>query len=1751
MESLKNMARNRILLNRYSSIVENSKINEQIKEMFNLQPKIFYNIHYEYWLKINFVNGKYKTNKGLNLHSLLCTLEDVDDNFAKNIFSFKLNLMNNQINYNNKNFWRKQLVKLEGTKFWFIVFKDIYYNSYMQFKKGDLSTTKLYGRQLTIDMTPKWYNRLHDIKFFETFKYTCIEHILNNFDKLILCGDVELNPGPAIMSLPQRYNNSSLVRKHVAHGLTDSISAITDINEFLNKKLPSIMTQFESLIEIIDIKAKVNINDANTILQDTDDKIKKDIELVNDIGKTITDKISNLNSNFFKFAFALLLLWIMYDFGFKKTTFLIGGVILLKLLGLPEKIIKMVNDMHRHETQSFSFKVNTFGPILLSLISFYAVGKLPKDSSIENFSKKINNISRGIHGAITMKSDFSMLWDEIKKFFKYHLSDISEEFMSMEKEIEQWSDDIMNYTDIVKKKQSMLLHGEISKIASLLQKGIKYKKWAYENKCEARIVRNIIEMTRHAEQLYKYADTHNTLGGGQRQRPLSIVLFGESQIGKSCLIQMLSQDLCAAAGFKTSKEVEEQIYARQPETEYWDGYNGQYIVIRDDCLAQNDESSNPNAEIFETIREMNDFPYHLHMAAIEDKNSYYSSKVSIMTVNNINTPIKSLSYPEAFYNRIQDNMFEVIPSDDYLKEMKFPGNIVKRVLNLEKVANLLNKLTLEKGYPVVYATEIYKFKKYCKVYNDGKLEFQATNEPLLNYDDFSSMMCNELKKKTNNFEHKKNFMEKRWAEKHIAQVYDEDFQECNTRLYVDINDEICNYYSKQLFELGDIDLVEIKCLEQYGNAFVMWKNGAKQKQTKDRIYDIYNDLKNSLKNWFFTYKKKLDDAIIKYPLLRYILIGGGILMASFSLISLYRQFKDDIEIHHATELMSSPSSGQQKLFKKLRVENHSNEAYNSPGSGHMKNNKRMKVEISSDQNASDLSVGLLKHNSYALSYKENGCAKFIGNATIVSGYNVLLPWHFIHHFKLYKLKPDTIFTLSRINSFGDEQKGVIEFPLKCICNEKYELINAIRLNDGTSDLDAILFNLSKESTAHAHRDIVKHFIRKGELGRLHGNMTGIIPVYTPTQYGISQCFKTVCEVSPSDRVIEITSIDDSIYHQRTGYLYKSDTTRGDCGSMLIIKSNVLTNKLVGMHVSGARDEGFSIKLTYEILRDGIDRLTQIIGHRAQVFLEIDDNILIDKEEDTPKGCFNGFGHTKIPLHQCSRTVLSPSLIFNEIKENITKPAHLKPFMKDGKLFDPALKGLEKNGGISKLISIKYCNMATNYVLQKISYDYRKIGTHNIRVMSYEESIRGNDDEYISAVCRTTSPGYPFNSDGKYKNNKPGKQYWLGSDMEFDFTSPQAIELKKIVKQLEEDCLNGKITGVICADTMKDEKRPIAKVDEGKTRMFSACPMHYVILFRKYFIGAASFLMHNRNKNSIAVGTNVYSEDWNDIAKILESKGKAVIAGDFSNFDGSLLVQVLWLVYDIIENIYKMYDKHYTEDARKIRYSLWVHLVNSVHIHGNKLYQWTHSQPSGNPFTVIINSIYNLLIMVMGYLHCADHLQDEEERIKYFNTMMFDKLVSIIVYGDDNCLNIHHSIRHFFNQQTLTIALEDLGHTYTEETKGNEIHLYRSLSEINFLKRAFKYDNDLCRYLAPLDENVIYEMLNWVRKNDVDPNDLLKTNIETAAMEMALHGQDKYEKYVENIRNNEKCKNKLRIILPTYEEMKMRVCNLQAYDGFMA
>jgi len=83
--------------------------------------------------------------------------------------------------------------------------------------------------------------------------------------------------------------------------------------------------------------------------------------------------------------------------------------------------------------------------------------------------------------------------------------------------------------------------------------------------------------------------------------------------------------------------------------------------------------------------------------------------------------------------------------------------------------------------------------------------------------------------------------------------------------------------------------------------------------------------------------------------------------------------------------------------------------------------------------------------------------------------------------------------------------------------------------------------------------------------------------------------------------------------------------------------------------------------------------------------------------------------------------------------------------------------------------------------------------------------------------------------------------------------------------------------------------------------------------------------------------------------------------------------------------------------------------------------------------------------------------------------------------------------------------------YTTTSKVTVTENYISHSDLTFLKRDFYFTP--CGYVGRLDKRVIYEMVNWIRKQkNVSPSLALRAVCDSALREAVLHGKLFYIKF---------------------------------------
>lgn len=439
------------------------------------------------------------------------------------------------------------------------------------------------------------------------------------------------------------------------------------------------------------------------------------------------------------------------------------------------------------------------------------------------------------------------------------------------------------------------------------------------------------------------------------------------------------------------------------------------------------------------------------------------------------------------------------------------------------------------------------------------------------------------------------------------------------------------------------------------------------------------------------------------------------------------------------------------------------------------------------------------------------------------------------------------------------------------------------------------------------------------------------------------------------------------------------------------------------------------------------------------------------------------------------------------------------------------------------------NLLTSKAIEE---NVRKV--HNPMILTIRQSVEGiPGDRTIESINSKKSPGWPYTSLGLNFGKKP----WVGPECKCD--GERWNELERDVLTLIDTCKHS-IPAIYFIATLKDELRSEDKVNNYKTRVFCAGPMHFTIVFRMYFMRFLSFVMENRLFNESALGINYYSREWETLADYLSFwDGPFCIAGDYTNFDGSLSNQIMEQILDIVQAFYDKYGA--TEEERTIRRNLWYCLTRSMVIGRNGcVFRLFNSQPSGNPYTTLINILFNSVVFRMAYADImAEHVHLRRDIYD------FEKDVHFISYGDDNAANINPEIIEYFNMSTISKQLAQYGLTYTDETKSDALIKGRRIDDINFLKRGFRRVNVFSRrWVAPLDIETVKEIFMWVRKGDENMRKkILADGVSTTLGEMSLHGEQVYRDwctFVEGFEAKELL-GKDMVPIPDFETQFIRVC----------
>lgn len=566
-------------------------------------------------------------------------------------------------------------------------------------------------------------------------------------------------------------------------------------------------------------------------------------------------------------------------------------------------------------------------------------------------------------------------------------------------------------------------------------------------------------------------------------------------------------------------------------------------------------------------------------------------------------------------------------------------------------------------------------------------------------------------------------------------------------------------------------------------------------------------------------------------------------------------------------------------------------------------------------------------------------------------------------------------------------------------------------------------------------------------------------------------------------VINYALQDGTNHRPKRQLVYLVDTEDGECGAPLVIDDPTSrARKICGMHVAGGEGGACAYPLTAELIASALTLYP--IDYSGPLALNLKPQVLT-----LPKPFL--FIQEKEEVHAPHETKIIPSPLYSTYFEPLTAPARLCPFWNGEAWISPFEKAF-------MAYSTEPVTVDLNLVLQVADDEYKNLARWATvrpqevpRVYTFEEACVGIPGG-LPSLNRKSSPGY------KYRGSRgPGKTDWFGKDGAFDLSNPRVDALRRDVQYFEDELAEGRLPLHVFNAFLKDERRSLLKVADGATRPIFNPEMDFTIVVRRYFGSFCQLIERGAPYNGYLIGVNVYSPTVNYMAQTMLMADK-VFDGDYKKFDTTTITEFSL-------GFGRAADKHYARGAdtirdQRIRLGILMILVNPSVLLGKYLVEMNHPA-GGHALTAHYNSWED-----------KNSLRYQFARLNPWGvhaSFRFDECVAVFVLGDDNQIGNHGEAVEFFEPNKLAAGLKLMGKEYTSAHKGKDLS-YLPFSQVTLLKRGYRYEEMLGRYVMPLQLEVVLEMPMWTHRG-LGEKEVMDT-FEIALAELALHGDELWDEW---------------------------------------
>jgi hypothetical protein len=1323
----------------------------------------------------------------------------------------------------------------------------------------------------------------------------------------------------------------------------------------------------------------------------------------------------------------------------------------------------------KHESGNWLFRAGSsiFGEILQAiLVGGVGVAVCGKNKSFVEAVSRIPNVASGISTLIDMLLKWiATMCDEI-------FGTNAKDYFSANKELDNWAKVVMDTAQQFDDGKLKPDPTSSTYVCSLMQTG---RQMLVDKLVTTPAGMQLFRACQRELERLQLSFAKQGLGSETKPEAYGVLLLGESGVGKSLTTQWLMKMIGVRTMSKERREAfmqdfHSEVYACCPEEEHWNGYSNQYFTVIDD-LGQQVPAPGAPTEGIKVIRMINSNTMKLNMAALHEKGKVsFGSEWVFGSTNKYAFWDLNIVQPEAFLRRW--NCIAIMaPRKEYCTEKTRDGFLRDRRLDMTKVGHKFND-------------EVAEFH-IQRIADPQQQTFQTVE--ILSFRELEDKLVADYKARRAGHEEMLISVNAEMR-KRLEEV---ESEECAIKHEGRIGDALA--YTRKIVSSGYEKLCALL-----------------PSTPTTRMRKLYSAFKGSVASGYASLvglRMSRAHCMIAISVLALVLVAV-IPPAVKNIKGMMEKMNipgfnkgKEVVFEDFDKFMKFCLEDQQAFLRKNII------AITEPTPDGV---KRMRAVVDShvrkygysryERVHTDKRVGIYKGRVYEsnifarpLAYSEFG-TKYVngifqrsvyhmfssrqdkekdssgGTVLMVKGAMMLINKHFIDQMRASVHNGTSPKDTVHFVPHGRPDK-VVEIPLS-------HLIDPSNISGGYDGEDAVIVNCSPYM--EAHRDIVNKFVSNSQVERMRDHC---FSVYTPDNPRSMRQHDVVGHFAPT------VNIGPNVH--KGMFWYNAPTVDGDCGGLLIeTEDRDSQSRIVGIHAAGeqiqsASKMAFAQKISRETIQEWLSKWDDIVVARVTETL--------DFESSTFMGLNVVRTDTKSNVVM-TKNPLVPSYMHGWAGPPTRVPAVLHPYTNSqGVKQHPLANALLKESSNNIPIDVQDVAAAVLSVTRAVMPVMRNRG----RILTNEESVLGF--QALPALRRNTSAGYY----GLHNPTVgPCKHGALGRDGDYTMDTPEVQKLFSDMDAAWEDMKKGIPMDSPHLVFLKPEKRSLEKVENGNVRCVKASSMDEAAMIRKVFGALVSDLTSAPIVAGPCIGMNPLGGDWDFLQKHITARGPDVFAGDFKGFDQSQSGQLLRAVMDILINL----AGHEDPDVKMVEKCITESLAAPRCMIGNLVYQNDHGLPSGNPLTSIMNSLFVMLVFRLAWLT----IMRESDETRMACLKRFDESVTLVVYGDDHVVNASTEVLQRFNQHSLMEAFPKIGLTYTSDDKDDkEPPKYRKLSEVTFLKRSFRFEPRLGKYVAPLDLQTLQEVCYYTNKQG-SREQITRDNVERTFRELALHGQEVYD-----------------------------------------